>query len=326
MIVALSDNSQWDVAASVTCYAVIQGYFPQDYLFHKSSERERYRKAFIQEAVAQPDSKNFVLTDGSALQGLVHVRKLDWDSEHYGAEIYALSAFFYPEVTAVRRQSAIADVLAQVRQQWNISQISVHLSADDKESEAALRALNFTARGQQQTLFVTSQTASLGRLRHGRAWAVREASLLPDQEADELACAIRFPSRLYQESLCQPELVAKMHGQWLRQMLARDPQDRAVWVFLREGMSVGLAACEKLALPDDCGDVRVFGRTLFGFLPNQAGCALDVLLRQGLLDALSKASVVESTVAESNRVVIRMLLRAGHRVARRNIVMTRTFL
>lgn len=268
-------------------------------------------------------SDSFALMKGNVVEGLVVMKRRDWDCEHFGVEIYSLSTFFSFSVSVSLRQALIAHALDRTRQRQHIDQISVHLAAEDSKTVAAFRTLNFTIKGRQQTLFLSKQGLHVERLRAGRAEAVRDASSLPEQEVAELACAIRFPSRLYQEALCSPERVAKMHGSWVRQMLARNKSDRAVRVFLREEKAVGLAACEKLTLPIGCEDVRVFGRTLFGFLSDQAGCALDTLLREGLSDALGKAPIVESTVAESNRIVIRMLLRAGHQVARNNIIMTR---
>lgn len=302
----------------------LEGHFPHDYIFSTPGERAAYRSALVKLHLAPAEAKCFVLKEVGQVSGLGVLSRLDWDSDYFGHEIHALHVFFVPWVAPAQRKAFIAEAIKCYKACFPVRQIVAPLSDAGENTFQALQALGFRSQGRSRTLYTAKVMKPLSGLRNERCDMVVDGDAVPVDGVAALACRINFPSRIYQESLCCPEKVRQMHGHWVRRILSRERSDRSVKIFLRNGEAVGLAASEKLPLPPGHEDIRVFGRTLFGFLPGQGYHALDSLLRAGLQDALAKCHIIESTVSESNHVTLRMLQRAGHQVGRTNHTMTLT--
>src|SRR5690554_625020 len=303
----------------------VDGYFPHEYLFSTGEDVLSYRLSLMRHCFTSEKGYCFSLQEGGLFLGLAGLSRLDWDSNYYGHEIYTLHIFFRSKVSIDSRKEFIASVIGRCRQSVPIRQVFITLSSAEEHSTQALEFLGFKEQGCSLTLYASKAMKPYAHLRSERAGMVLDGGDVPEDSIVELACCIQFPSRMYKDKLYCPDLVRKMHAHWLRQTLSRPLSDRSVKTFVRDRQVVGLAASEKILLPlGEHKDVRVFGRTLFGFISGQGVHALDSLLRAGLQDALNKCDVIESTVAVGNNVTIRMLNRASHKIARFNRSMTLT--
>lgn len=275
-----------------------------------------HKQQYLEQKVSADACVAFGLEENGVLSALALLRRLTWESQHFGGAFYSLDIFHAQEAESLT--SFITWLLdAQLPAG---AHVTVYVDAHDRGLLDALAECRFTSSGEYITLFVDRTLFGPLDTPGDKPGNIRDHEWFRLEEIEDVARKVDFPSRMYNDAAYEPVKIREMYAHWVKTMCAAPVSERTVMCYTSGGAVKGIAASRCVWRQRE---LSVFGHTLFGFLPGAGRNVYDRLIRAGLDDALTKATVVESSVSSANEIVIRTLKRMGHEESRRHVVMTR---
>ena len=246
------------------------------------------------------------------------VARMDWDSEHFNAEIGELLL----TSTGRRGKELLANIIPEVlarasRDGWQ--HISVHVDSTDTElAEILLGAGFWQADTKMVYRYGSHGSDSSPRL----LFSPREMREDDIEQVRNIVARADFPSRFSRDTFFCPDRVVDMHLCWLQNILARPAPERIACVAESDGNIMAFAVSEYVERLDRSPHWRGYSRALAAGEKRACGAALSAV---GAMTSVARErdSDIECVVSAHNRAANRGLSYLGYKLSGRQFVLHR---
>lgn len=247
-----------------------------------------------------------VLHQPDGVPGILSLEPLPWDSQHFGARMWALHVHCPRHMRAEVVLAGLQRLFDRMSEAVDYVVCQVVTQAVDVFN--ALMMFGFVLKDQK-----VAMGKKLRKEHAGAARVLFQSRAYRSTDHDELMQLLpgaNFPSRFSREPRLDGTQVNAMYQQWLEGLINAPEPDRAIVVVEHSGSVVAFAATSVVAQPWMLLPRRIMTRALAVCAPDHVGAGLAA--GAGVLqEAAGKADYAEMVISLNNRVMQRGLSYLG---------------
>lgn len=235
---------------------------------------------------------------------LVVLQPLSWDSEHFGVPMGRLYTAHVADIGWKDYRAFLAEALADMRSELNLTHVSAEVDIDDYASVNALAGLGFEILDIKRTYCANRLREDIDFVRGSKR--VREFRESDRPRVRELARGVRFQSRFTRDRWLDPEKAHELYCLWFERLMDGAGDSTRVVVYERAGDVVACGGIGERDFSDYGLDLRLRTGSLYAGERRAVGAYTPVLYEL-TVGAIRSHGLVETTVSLNTVVTSRVL-------------------